>query len=383
MNNIRKIAIIGAGISGMALAILAKRKGFQVCVYERNHNISSIGAGITLWPNAMFVLEKMGLSHKIEYVGGHPTFIRQFDKNGTQKSELNIEEVNALCGASSVTILRRHLMKILHEALEDVDVKIHFNHPIATQEIDKIREDVDLVVGCDGRMNSSVRQYLYADGASPQYQGFINIIGISQLTGNLSDHAIQDYRFNNDKEKQERFGIVPIKNGLCFWAAAWRTDMNKKKPLSDWYHEMHQRFRLWPESVQNVLKNYDKASLNRIFVHDLDPLPYWHKENVLMIGDAAHAALPTSGQGACQALEDAWHLMQCLDNEGNQKNEMDLHSLLTQFFQKRISKTTTAQIIGRQVAQQIFRAQTEPDIAAKRISAQQLSHLWMQGLEGI
>ena len=49
-----------------------------------------------------------------------------------------------------------------------------------------------------------------------------------------------------------------------------------------------------------------------IAVHDLEPLQTWSRANVLLVGDAAHAPLPTLGQGACQALEDAWHLARCM-----------------------------------------------------------------------
>ncbi|TDO98014.1 FAD-dependent oxidoreductase [Marinomonas balearica] len=381
MNSMKKIIIIGAGISGMAFAILAKRKGFQVSMYERASCISSIGAGVTLWPNAMFVLDKMGLSKTIECAGGAPKFTRQYDKDGIQQSELDIEAINRLSNAPCVTIFRRDLLAILAEALEKIEVKIHFNHAITEQDIDRLKQDADLVVGCDGRMNSPVRKYLYTDKVLPKYQGFINIVGISQLKTDTLDHAIQDYRFNDHETKQERFGIVPVKNNQCFWAAAWRTEMDKERPLSDWYREMHQRFQLWPENIRNVLSSYDKPSLNRIFVHDLDPLPYWHKDNVVMIGDAAHAALPTSGQGACQALEDAWHLAQTLETECVQKREIDLDSKLNTFFQKRIAKTTSTQTIGRQLARQIFDMNTEPTLNHKAISVNQLTQLWMQGLE--
>jgi 2-polyprenyl-6-methoxyphenol hydroxylase-like FAD-dependent oxidoreductase len=123
-----------------------------------------------------------------------------------------------------------------------------------------------------------------------------------------------------------------------------------------------------------VLKSYEKSSLNRIFVHDLDPLPYWHQDNVLIIGDAAHAPLPTSGQGACQALEDAWHLARCLAK----KDVLD--NILTGFYQQRIVKTSAAQTTGRQLAQQIFSDYSEPQPSVSGLSAKQLTELWMQGL---
>ncbi|EPJ53690.1 MAG: FAD dependent oxidoreductase [Osedax symbiont Rs2] len=367
MNN-KRIAIVGAGVAGIALAILATKQGYQVSVYERASEISSIGAGVTLWPNAIFVLQQMGLQKELERMGGVPTSMRQFDQYGVPQTEFDIEEVNRLSGFSSVTILRRDLMQILAIALEHLGVEINFNCSITEPDIKGLKREFDIVVGADGRMNSVVRQVLYKEKVSPCYQGFINIIGISQLQDDVLDNAIHDYRAPG-----ERFGIVPVKTDLCFWAAGWSTRIDPHRPLSSWYEEMQQRFQSWAAPVQNVLNCYDKSSLKRIFVHDLDPLPYWHQDNVLIIGDAAHAPLPTSGQGACQALEDAWHLARLL------KKEHDLSDVLTSFYQQRIAKTSAAQFTGRQLAQKIFANNVESKSAAG-FSAKGLSEFWMQGL---
>ena len=237
-------------------------------------------------------------------------------------------------------------------------------------DIDGLKQEFDLVVGADGRMNSVVRQSLYTDKLLPCYQGFINIIGISQLDEKYLNNTIHDFRDTN-----ERFGIVPVNKGECYWAAGWSTKIDKGRTLISWYQEMQQRFLTWPNPVQKVLQSYEKSSLKLIFVHDLDPLPYWHCDNVLIIGDAAHAPLPTSGQGACQALEDAWHLAR-----GLAKNDR-LEKILNDFYQQRIAKTTATQNIGRQLAKQIFTNSSVAQSSVAGISARQLSEFWMQGLE--
>ncbi len=369
MNDNKKIAIIGSGVAGMALAILATKLGCKVSLYERNNDISSIGAGVTLWPNAMFVLQQMGVEAQVKDFSGIPYFIRQFDHYGVRQGEFNIDAINSECGFPSATILRRDLMRILAEELTNLGVDIHFNRLITSQDIDDFKQTFDLVVGADGRMNSVVRQNIYPENVMPCYQGFINIIGISQLKHSNLDNAICDYRGAG-----QRFGIVPIKSDLCFWAGGWRTPINRERPLSAWYREMYQRFQSWPDPIQSVLTCHEKTSLNRIFVHDIEPLPYWHQDNVLIIGDAAHAPLPTSGQGACQALEDAWHLARLL------KKPKNLDTILTEFYRTRIAKTSAAQSIGRQLAQQIFNVHAQSQPSVSTMSAKQLSQLWMQGL---
>ncbi|UTW04892.1 FAD-dependent monooxygenase [Amphritea atlantica] len=370
MSNIDRIAIVGAGVAGMALAILAAKQGYQVSLYERNSQVSSMGAGVTLWPNAVYILQQMGLEKELKHLGGAPRFMRQFNQQGVLLGELDIETMNSLSGFISVTVLRRDLMSILDSALDDLGVERQFNCTITPQAIEGLKQTFDLVVGADGRMHTVVRQVLYQGKITPRYQGFINIIGISQVEEGALDEAIHDFRGFG-----ERFGIVPVTPGVCYWAAAWSTPMDKERPLSAWYEEMHRRFMNWPGPVQRVLKSYDKTSLRRIFVHDLDPLPYWHKGSVLMIGDAAHASLPTSGQGACQALEDAWHLVRILAEQD------ELNTALTAFYQRRIAKTSAAQAAGRQLAQGIFSALSEPPASVSGISVEQLTQFWMQGLE--
>lgn len=397
MSQVKRIAIIGAGVAGMSLAILAAEKGFQVELYERQSDISSMGAGVTLWPNAIWVLDKMGLKERAIAVGGQPRFMRQFDVSGRQISELDIEAVNRISSLTSVTILRRDLMALLAQRLAEKNIRIQFDTAMDADDIHSLKQKADLVVAADGRMNSVGRRMLFADDAEPQYQGFINLIGISPLDDGSSaakclSTSIQDYR-----GEQERFGIVPVSDSLCYWAAAWPDTggapeelRQRSLSLNTWKHQLHKRFGHWPEPVAQAIRDYDPASLKAIFVHDLNPLPRWHQDNLLLIGDAAHAPLPTSGQGACQALEDAWHLVDVLTGEQISIGEScSLENRLSMFYQRRIGKTTLCQNIGRQVAQGIFKtAGVKASAGAPLtesgpvvISPQQLNDLWMKGLE--
>lgn len=86
-----------------------------------------------------------------------------------------------------------------------------------------------------------------------------------------------------------------------------------------------------------------------IAVHDVDPAGRWHRANVLMLGDAAHASLPTSGQGAAQALEDAWHLPRCLAADAG-----DLDQALAAFTALRAPKTAAQTMGARQFARELF-----------------------------
>lgn len=369
MASSKKIAIVGAGIAGLALAIIATKQGHKVSLFERGGTVSTLGAGVTLWPNAMFVMQQMGLDNALRDRGGLPSMMRQFDPQGILQTEFDILALNALCGLPSVTVLRRDLMDLLLDTVAKLDVKIRFNLSITVADVMKLGREFDLVVGADGRMNSVVRQTLYPGKVTPRYHGFVNIIGLSHRKEFFLDNSISDFRGSG-----QRFGIVPVNGGKCYWAGAWNAPIDKLRSQNAWFDELYQRFRGWPNPIKDVLQNSDSASMRHIFVHDIDPLPFWHQGNILLIGDAAHASLPTSGQGACQALEDAWHLSLMLEEED------EMASALQKFYRQRCTKTSAAQMVGRQLANKFFSGQPEPLLPATHISAKELSHFWMQGL---
>ena len=100
-------------------------------------------------------------------------------------------------------------------------------------------------------------------------------------------------------------------------------------------------------------------AIRLIAVHDLEPLHTWSRANVLLVGDAAHAPLPTSGQGACQALEDAWHLARCLDGVSG-----GLEEIFQAFSRIRAPKTARLAEQGRVFARGLFA--TDPEICRIR-----------------
>jgi 2-polyprenyl-6-methoxyphenol hydroxylase-like FAD-dependent oxidoreductase len=385
----KRIAIIGAGVAGMAFAILAARQGHFVHVFERRPQTGSeLGAGVTLWPNASFVLKQMGLLDEIAKVSGKPKSMVRYDQHSSdplnqafsEKSWLAIHDINRQAQHETYSILRRDLMAILFDALQKTQAHIHFSHPIQAEELTQLKTEYDLVIGADGRMNSAARQNITGELSAESsvdkeavYQGFINVIGISQSPFTLVDKTvIQDYWGDG-----ERFGIVPIDDQTCYWAAGWVFLPKRKSHPFFTQKDLIHRFQHWPKPVIDVLQHAQDEPINTIYVHDVNPITSWHNDNVLLIGDAAHAALPTSGQGACQALEDAWTLAQLLLEHD------DIDVVLQQFQAKRIDKTTAIQRTGRHIAQTIFHTKPSDRAVDGSISQTQshaIANFWMSGL---
>lgn len=350
----KNIIIIGAGIAGLSTAIALKQKGFDVTVYERHPSAQTIGAGIVLWSNASYVLNELNLLEAVKKVSSKPKNMERFSDNGEALGSLNIEIINKEIGFESYAILRKDFQQILMDALTKLDVKIHYNHKVVDiMTIDEKahvvfenskRMTADIIIGADGRMNSQSRQYILGENR-PKYQSFINWVGVYSSKEKLFDSMdILDYWGVG-----ERFGIVPIDAHSCYWTGGiFSEEIHTKEPLQ-YKEELMTHFKKYPSVVSKVIEESVLEDINKIYLYDHEPVDVWHKHNVMMLGDAAHAALPTSGQGSAQALEDAWHFANILSKHGFH-NEL----VFKEFREKRYKKTTSVIHSGRALASSIF-----------------------------
>ena len=350
-----EIGILGGGIAGLSVALALRKRGYSPRVYERRATPATMGAGVTLWPNASFVLEELGLLQDIAAIGGRPPAMRRHDAAGNALGGLDIGLLDRTMGYPTYTVLRRHLQDVLLNHAAQAGIPVEFGHRAASIELDAQGRAVaqfengrrirpDLLIGADGRMNSVARQFVAGDN-TPIYQGFVNWIGVAQSPHALvDDGAILDFWGMG-----ERFGCVPIRPGLVYWAAAQARPLSEALPSPDMRQEVEDLFANWPAPVTTVIRATPTDAIRLIAVHDLEPLHTWSRANVLLVGDAAHAPLPTSGQGACQALEDAWHLARCLDGASG-----DLEEVFQAFSGCRAPKTTRLAEQGRGFARGLF-----------------------------
>ncbi|AKV00319.1 2-polyprenyl-6-methoxyphenol hydroxylase [Labilithrix luteola] len=378
------IAILGAGIAGASAALALHQQGHRVRLYERRSTLTTLGAGIVLWPNASFVLEQLGLLPEVAAVSGRPRAMLRLDPTGAPLGGVDVVALNALMGHGSHSILRRDLHAILLEHLASQGIAITLGRRAEGIEslgdghamvrfADGARISADLVIGADGRNHSVARRYVVGD-STPVYQGFVNWVGVAESTSALVDEvAIYDYWGVG-----ERFGIVAVTPHKVYWAGAKAVDIDEATSQDSPKPLLEKMFEAWAEPIRDVLRATPGDTIRTIAVHDLDPIPVWHRDNVVLIGDAAHAPLPTSGQGACQALEDAWHLARIL------AEHEELASALTAFTHLRSAKTAAITEGGRAFAQSLFttdegrcHARNESAKAADPIAAVQgMAKLW-------
>lgn len=308
----RAATIVGGGIGGLAAAIALHRRGWRVEVLERAPQFTEIGAGISLWPNALRALAALGLADTVQELGAVETGGGVRDRRGRWLSRADNAELSRRFGHSLVVLHRADLLRALTEALPADCLR-------SDHEVSVVREDghgpvvehpggasrPDLVIGADG-LRSAVRGALWPDAAGPRYAGYC---AWRMVTEPLDEPPVEGAATWG---RGERFGYTALPGGrmYCFATASLPAG-SVAGPCE--HDELLRRFGNWPDPIPSLLASVPPDAVLRHDLYDLPPLPSFVRGRVALLGDAAHAMTPNLGQGACQALEDAVTLAHCLD----------------------------------------------------------------------
>lgn len=308
----RAATVVGGGIGGIAAAVALHRRGWRVEVLERAGEFTEIGAGISLWPNALSALEALGLAGAVGDLGAVERAGGVRDRRGRRLSRTDNAEFVRRFGRPLTVLHRADLLRTLTEALpadclrpgsEVYTVGDDGRGPFVEHRGGTSRPD--LVVGADG-LRSVVRRTLWPDAAGPRYAGYT---AWRMITEPLSGPPVEGAATWG---RGERFGHTALPGGRRYCFATASVPAGTTFDSSD-HAELLRRFGAWPDPVPALLAAVPADAVLRHDLYDLPPLPALSRGRVALLGDAAHAMTPNLGQGACQALEDAVTLAHCLD----------------------------------------------------------------------
>lgn len=302
------VAIVGAGIGGLTTGLILRQKGFQVQIYESADQIRPVGAGIAMANNAMQIFETLGLAEKIANAGHRISKMRITDSSLKDLSVANLKNFERKYGVSNVAIHRGALQRILAESLGSgqlslskklVDVRNEGDYRLSFE--DGTHAKTKVLIGADG-IRSTVRQKVLGKG-SVKFSGQRCWRGVCKDPFGLkySGDAVEVWG------RGKRFGFVKIDENTLYWYAV----INEKTVVGSGLELLFSDFH---PDILTMIRQTPPSQVYFSEINELETLQHWSLGNVCLIGDAAHAMTPNMGQGACQAVEDAYLLGAILDD---------------------------------------------------------------------
>lgn len=305
-----KVAIIGAGIAGLTTALGLKKAGVSFVIYEGAQEIKPVGTGIIIANNAMQVYRYFGLDDKIRQRGNRISAMNITDMKLKVLSKNELKSFEEKYSLTNVAIHRASLHQLLVGEVGEENIVV--NKRLAKVEKGNTGEytlsfedgttaEYAYVIGADG-VNSKTRKYLFGDMPLRQ-------------TKQICWRGVTEYKLPEKYQhelvegwgKGKRFGIVKLDGNKVYWYFLLDEDIYNKAPslslhLSD-----------CDSMISELIKNTPESGWYKNDLYDLAPMDVWYKNRVCLIGDAAHATTPNLGQGACQAIEDAYVISKLLE----------------------------------------------------------------------
>ncbi len=311
------MSIIGGGIGGLATASALQRQGIEVAVFERNPELREIGAGLTLWANGVQVLRQLGLADALMAVSAHLTHFECWSRRGKRLGSMRLDTIERRVGAPNLGIHRADLLRLLAGAVDPESIHVHARcvsfqseqGTVISHFADGQQQQADLLVGADG-LYSVIREQLLGK-QQPRYSGYTCWRGVALFEDAHVSPGISSETWGQG----QRFGMLPIGNGRVFWYATLNCPAGEQDRTGERKARLSQLFDGWREPIGRLLEATDEEAILRNDIFDRRPVHHWGSGRVTLLGDAAHPPTPNLGQGACQALEDALALADCLADQ--------------------------------------------------------------------
>lgn len=370
------VLIAGAGIGGLTAAISFAARGFPVTVLEQADEISEVGSGIQLQPNATRVLLELGLADRLRETGVSPERLSlRAAKSGRIITRVSLGKT--IDDLPYYQIHRADLQRILLEKAQALGAKIITGEQVRGYEQDSQQVSVytngnqiykaGVLIGADG-VRSGIRAQIFRNNPDTAKAIF---------TGQVCYRGLVDA--NKLKLEIEPGAIVGEgRHFVCYYLRNRQlVNFVAQYEASEWKEEswtaradageLRQMYKNWDPQVTEILANVEE--IYKWALYTRPALPRWSDKRVCLIGDACHPTLPNLASGAAMAIEDAYIITGLLCD-----STLPVPVALQAFYDLRIERCTRIQKASERMAN-FFHTRNPVEKAAKHSTIRLLSRI--------
>lgn len=317
-----QVLIAGSGIAGSVAAMALQQAGIESTIFEAHPPAGTdVGSYFTIAPNGLDALDAIGALDLVKRDGLRTRRNVLWDANGRR---LGSPGLGAALpdGTVAQTLKRARLSRILIDEAIRRGIRVEFGRRLVGSAVspsggvtatfgDGTQATGDLLVGADG-IHSVVRGLIDPTAPAGRFVGLTNFGGITR--GASLD--VEGEAWHMIFGRRAFFGFHPARNGDVIWFVNWPRDPIGPEERAATSHEQ------WKERLVDLFTDDAGPAVDLIRAgelelaadntYDLGHVPVWHRGPMVIIGDAAHAPSPTSGQGASMAAEDGVILAKAL-----------------------------------------------------------------------
>lgn len=336
-------AVIGGGLGGATIASLLQQYGYNVIVFEQYRAFVPAGAGIHVTPNAMRIMRHIGLENILLNFSSAPA---AFTSRTWDTGEISFNLLLNAQGLNNpyITVNRGDFHHAILSTLKPET--IHYGKRLKNLEQfeagvnlyfqDGSEYTADYVIGADG-LYSMVRELLIGK-SDPVFSGqvaFRSVIATHQLKSTpiddltkwwAEDRFVISYYLNKNRSLYYFVAGMP--------ADSWDYEVPVKEGTKE---ELMAGFKGFHPHVQEILGASTNQRIWPLF--ERPPLPLWHNQRIVLLGDACHPMRPHMAQGAAMAMEDAAILVRCFE----QAKDDDYEHVFKRYAHARVARTSKVQ----------------------------------------
>lgn len=348
MTNVRTALVIGGGIAGPVTAMALHKAGIEATVYEAHDRpANGVGGVIGLAPNGLSALGVLELNDAVRQVSEPMQSMVMRSWTGKRLAEFGDS-----CGPPMLhTVWRTDLYGVLYAEAVHRGVKVEFGKRLV--RLDDKEDGVtayfsdgtsatgDILIGADG-IRSAVRPLIDRAAPSPRYTGLLGFGG-RPTPGTTVDLPSTRGSLEMFYGKRAVFAYGVYDDG----SAGWFVNLPSAKPITgqeardigaaEWTRRLAEVFASDRSPAVELITASDPGEMVIVgALEDLPRVPVWSRGRVVLVGDAAHATSPSSGQGASIAIESGIQLARCLRDSPTHKEAFGTYKELRQSRVERI-----------------------------------------------